>query len=81
MLLDLAGRFDSAYSAAKRERNVLDFNDLEHLALKVLLEEVSVDGESSQTAAVLAKGELSPAAAPNEAAFSRSSQDLSLIHI
>lgn len=38
-LLDLAERFHEAYGAAKRERNVLDFNDLEHLALEVLLEE------------------------------------------
>lgn len=37
-LLKLTGMFDQIYSAAKRERNVLDFNDLEHLALKVLLE-------------------------------------------
>ena len=28
--------FDQAYRDAKRERNVLDFNDLEHLALEVL---------------------------------------------
>lgn len=39
-LLELVGRFDEAYRAAKRERNVLDFNDLEHLALEVLYEEV-----------------------------------------
>lgn len=39
-LLELAGRFDEAYRAAKRERNILDFNDLEHLALEVLYEEV-----------------------------------------
>lgn len=31
-------QFDTAYTEAKRERNVLDFNDLEHLALKVLVE-------------------------------------------
>lgn len=37
-LLELTGRFDEAYRAAKRERNILDFNDLEHLALEVLLE-------------------------------------------
>ena len=37
-LLRLTGMFDQAYGAAKRERNVLDFNDLEHLALEVLLE-------------------------------------------
>ncbi len=37
-LLDLAERFHQAYQDAKKERNVLDFNDLEHLALEVLLE-------------------------------------------
>lgn len=30
--------FDSAYEKEKNRRNVLDFNDLEHLALKVLLD-------------------------------------------
>ncbi len=39
-LLNLAWRFQEAYTAAKRQRNVLDFNDLEHLALEVLWEEV-----------------------------------------
>lgn len=39
VLLDMAQRFHEAYGAAKRDRNVLDFNDLEHLALEVLLEE------------------------------------------
>ncbi len=38
VLLDLTEEFDAAYRAAKRERNVLDFNDLEHLALEVLYE-------------------------------------------
>ncbi len=40
VLLDVTERFDAAYREAKRERNVLDFNDMEHLALEVLLEEV-----------------------------------------
>ncbi len=37
-LLDMVQRCDVFYREAKRERNVLDFNDLEHLALEVLLE-------------------------------------------
>ena len=37
-LLRLTGMFGQAYRDAKRERNVLDFNDLEHLALEVLYE-------------------------------------------
>ena len=32
-------RFNEIYSAEKREENVLDFNDLEHFALKVLSDE------------------------------------------
>ena len=36
-LLDMVQKFDDFYREAKRERNVLDFNDLEHLALEVLL--------------------------------------------
>lgn len=45
-LLELTARFDEAYRAAKRERNVLDFNDLEHLALEVLLEKVPEDEDT-----------------------------------
>ena len=45
-LLRLTNRFDQAYRDAKRERNVLDFNDLEHLALEVLYErEETGEGE------------------------------------
>ena len=32
----LVKRFDEIYSAEKREENLLDFNDLEHFALKIL---------------------------------------------
>ena len=47
-LLRLTGMFDQAYRDAKRERNVLDFNDLEHLALEVLYErEETGDGEET----------------------------------
>ena len=48
-LLDMVQKFDDCYREAKRERNVLDFNDLEHLALEVLLEE---DGFGRQPSAV-----------------------------
>ena len=41
-------RFDAAYTEAKRERNVLDFNDLEHLTLQVLTVEEE-DGTGSFT--------------------------------
>lgn len=47
-LLRLTGMFDQAYRDAKRERNVLDFNDLEHLTLEVLYErEETGDGEET----------------------------------
>lgn len=35
-LLELAGEFSRRYQEKKRERNLVDFNDLEHEALKVL---------------------------------------------
>lgn len=49
VLMDMAEAFDQAYRQAKAERNILDFNDLEHLALKVLLEEQE-DGSRSPSA-------------------------------
>lgn len=48
VLFDLAARFDSAYKSAKKERNILDFNDLEHLALEVLLEEVPEEEQTEK---------------------------------
>ncbi len=42
--------FSEAYQQAKQERALVDFNDLEHLALKVLLAES--DGEGLQPSAV-----------------------------
>ncbi|MDO4267361.1 MAG: helicase-exonuclease AddAB subunit AddA [Eubacteriales bacterium] len=36
VLLDLAEEFDRRYREKKRDRNLVDFNDLEHEALKVL---------------------------------------------
>ena len=38
-LLRLAGEFAARYQEAKRERNLVDFGDLEHFALQVLTEE------------------------------------------
>ena len=51
VLLDMVKRFDTAYTEAKRERNVLDFNDLEHLALKVLVEKEEDDNTLRPSAA------------------------------
>ena len=38
VLTRLAIRFDEAYSAAKREKNIVDFSDIEHMALEILTE-------------------------------------------
>ncbi|MDD3413206.1 MAG: helicase-exonuclease AddAB subunit AddA [Lachnospiraceae bacterium] len=38
-LISLTIAFAKAYSKAKRDKNVVDFSDIEHLALQVLLEE------------------------------------------
>lgn len=37
VLLDLAEDFDRRFQEKKRDRNLVDFNDLEHQALKVLI--------------------------------------------
>ena len=52
MLLSLAEEFEQRFSAKKRERNLVDFNDLEHLALQVLYRD---SGELSETADDLAR--------------------------
>lgn len=41
----VAYRFDKAYSSRKKERNLVDFNDLEHFTLRIL---ASFDGENWQ---------------------------------
>ena len=40
-LVRLTEEFMQAYEAKKREKNILDFDDLEHLALKILIDEES----------------------------------------
>lgn len=37
-LVDFAARFDAAYAAEKRRRRVLDFSDLEHQAIRLLVD-------------------------------------------
>lgn len=39
MLLDLAGEYAKRYQAKKQEKNLVDFNDLEHYALEILLKQ------------------------------------------
>ncbi len=36
-LLDIVLEFGRAYESAKRDKNIIDFSDMEHLALKILL--------------------------------------------
>ncbi len=49
MLLELAEEFSRRYQEKKRERNLVDFNDLEHEALKVLIRQE--DGKTIYTEA------------------------------
>ena len=49
LLLRLAGEFSERFQAAKKERNLVDFNDLEHFALNVLWEKK--DGNRQPSAA------------------------------
>lgn len=50
MLLRLAGEFHDRYQEAKQEKNLVDFGDLEHYALEVLLEETD-EGKRTPSAA------------------------------
>lgn len=47
MLIDVTRHFMECYKAEKRQKNLLDYNDLEHEALKILLD---VDGNPTATA-------------------------------
>ncbi len=49
-LLELVGELDEAYGAAKRRRRLVDFNDLEHLTLRLLRDQ---KGEPTPTALLL----------------------------
>ena len=54
-LAELAIAFGEAYAAAKRERNIIDYGDMEHFALQLLLSPESVQGniQPSETALAL----------------------------
>ena len=50
MLLMLASEFGMRFTEKKRERNLLDFSDLEHLALQILVKKENgnvVPGEAA----------------------------------
>lgn len=49
-LIDLTLAFKEAFDAAKRERNILDFDDIEHFALRVLLREEEGNYVPTETA-------------------------------
>lgn len=49
-LLDLTGAFLDRFAEKKREKNVVDFNDLEHMALEILLEGEGEDAKPSEIA-------------------------------
>lgn len=46
VLVDLTTKFADAYQAKKREKNLLDFSDLEHMTLEILLERNQKDAVS-----------------------------------
>ena len=53
----LAQRFEEIYLAYKKEKNVYDFDDLEHFALELLVDHYDEGGQAypSETAKTLAK--------------------------
>ena len=51
-LVDLVLEFRKALSQRKREENLLDFNDMEHLALSILLNKTEQGGEEPTKAAL-----------------------------
>lgn len=51
-LLSLTGQFIRELEQEKRERNIIDFSDMEHLALKILLEQTE-EGEYQPTKTAL----------------------------
>ncbi|MDT8718867.1 helicase-exonuclease AddAB subunit AddA [Clostridium sp. 19966] len=52
-LSDIVIEFDERYSSKKRDRGILDFNDLEHFCLSILSEEVEEQIKPSSVALVL----------------------------
>lgn len=50
VLTDLAQAFSEGFAAKKREKNLVDFNDLEHMALEILLEGQGEEAKPSEIA-------------------------------
>lgn len=55
MLLDLAGEYARRYQEKKQEKNLVDFNDLEHYALEILLKQEDEQRVPSDAADELSK--------------------------
>ncbi len=47
-LVDLCQSFSQKYNAKKRERNIMEFSDIEHLCLKVINEHIDVQNEMKE---------------------------------
>lgn len=49
-LITLSGRYEELYFQSKKDRNVYDFDDLEHIALSLLVESYGEDGRPTPSA-------------------------------
>ncbi|MGX6978676.1 helicase-exonuclease AddAB subunit AddA [Vagococcus elongatus] len=54
-LSEVADLFDKAYTAKKQEKKILDFNDLEHLTLRILRKKSGDDWEASEASSFYRK--------------------------
>ncbi|MDK2817221.1 MAG: ATP-dependent helicase/nuclease subunit [Moorella sp. (in: firmicutes)] len=52
-LVEVVRRFDTAFTKLKRRRGLVDFGDLEHLCLQVLLDEKAASGELRPSAVAI----------------------------
>ncbi|MCX4339307.1 MAG: helicase-exonuclease AddAB subunit AddA [Lachnospiraceae bacterium] len=68
-LIDLTISFKEAFDAAKREKNVLDFDDIEHFALQVLLQEEADPESAAQSNEQRSAGDFSHNYVPTETAL------------
>ena len=55
MLVELTRQFTERFSKAKREKNILDFTDMEHFALKILMKKEDGQMQMSQAAIELSE--------------------------
>ena len=55
VLIDLTIRFAQAFAEKKREKNILDYSDLEHFALQILIRHTEEKDEKTQAAVELSE--------------------------